>query len=70
VISLKVIKVGDPPPCIDQEVLCRGCFGWRGMLKAAREIPLWQSYPLACPVTGLTVIFIEEAKEDLGEKNG
>ncbi len=60
-MHLKVIHSGDAPPCIEQVLLCRGCFGWKSMLQAAREIPLWQKYPLRCECTGLTVRFEPES---------
>lgn len=53
--QLKTIQKGDPPPCLKKVVQCRGCNGWKPMLKAAREIPLWQKYPFGCSFTGLTV---------------
>ncbi len=54
-IQLKTIQKGDPPPCRKKVVQCRGCNGWKPMLKAAKEIPLWQKYPFGCSCTGLTV---------------
>jgi hypothetical protein len=59
-LRLKIIHRGDPPPCLKQIVHCRGCNGWKPMLKAAREIPLWQKYPFGCICTGLMVRYEEE----------
>jgi hypothetical protein len=59
-LHLKTIHRGDPPPCLKQIVHCRGCNGWKPMLKAAREIPLWQKYPFGCICTGLMVRYEED----------
>ena len=62
--QLKVVKRGDPPPCIEQTLLCRGCFGWKSMVQAAKDIPLWKKYPFACECTGLTVKYVAKDNEE------
>jgi hypothetical protein len=50
-----VIHKGKPPPCLRSRQQCRGCFGWRNMLKAAQSDNFWQRYPFRCQITGLTL---------------
>ncbi len=52
----RVIKKGDPPPCLHKGIQCRGCYGWENLIKAARSNPRWRSSRLHCCCTGLTVI--------------
>lgn len=59
-LHLQTLHKGDPPPCLKKVVQCRGCNGWKPMLKAAKEIPLWQKYPFGCSCTGLTVKYVGE----------
>ncbi|MGD8443961.1 MAG: molybdopterin-dependent oxidoreductase, partial [Desulfobacterales bacterium] len=54
-IHTKVILKGERPPCLKSQQQCRGCFGWRNMLKAAQTDNFWQSYPFRCSLTGLTL---------------
>ena len=54
-IQSTVLHKGKPPPCLKSRQQCRGCFGWRNMLKAAQTDSFWQSYPFRCTVTGLTL---------------
>ncbi len=51
----QVIHKGRPPLCLKSHQQCRGCFGWRNMLKAAQSNLTWQKYPLKCLLTGLTL---------------
>ncbi len=62
-LLLLTLQKGAPPPCLKKVVQCRGCNGWKPMLKAAKEISLWQKYPFRCSCTGLTVRYIEENEE-------
>ncbi len=63
--KLKIIKTGESPPCIENGILCRGCNGWRSMLKAAKEISLWQKFPFKCVCTGLTVSYVAVKKDTI-----
>jgi hypothetical protein len=54
-IHTKVIHKGERPPCLKSQQQCRGCFGWRDMLNAAKTDIFWQSYPFRCALTGLTL---------------
>jgi len=54
-IRTNVIHAGKRPPCLNSRQQCRGCFGWRNMLKAAQTDNFWQSYPFRCALTGLTL---------------
>jgi len=62
-LRLEILHRGDPPPCLRRVVQCRGCNGWKAMLKGAREIPLWRRYPFGCPWTGLTVRFVVDKSD-------
>ena len=59
-MQLKVIHQGEQPPCLTRVIQCRGCFGWKPMIKAAKEIPLWKKYPFRCACTGLTMRYVSE----------
>ncbi len=50
-----VVNKGRAPFCLKTFQQCRGCFGWRNMLKAAHEQDAWQNRPFKCPMTGLTL---------------
>ncbi|MGD8293287.1 MAG: hypothetical protein PVF37_16370 [Desulfobacterales bacterium] len=54
-IRTDIIHRGERPPCLHSHQQCRGCFGWRNMLKAAQTDAFWQSYPFRCALTGLTL---------------
>jgi hypothetical protein len=54
-IQTNVIHKGKRPPCLTSQQQCRGCFGWRNMLKAAQTDDFWQSYPFRCALTGLAL---------------
>jgi|JFJP01.1.fsa_nt_gi hypothetical protein len=54
-IRTRVIKKGPPPFCLKTFQQCRGCFGWRNMIRAAHEQAAWQNRPFKCPMTGLTL---------------
>jgi hypothetical protein len=54
-IRTKLITKGGPPHCLKTFQQCRGCFGWRNMIKAAQSQTAWQGRPLKCPMTGLTL---------------
>lgn len=54
-IRTRVIQKGSPPFCLKSRQQCRGCFGWRNMLKAAQSNRAWQGIPFKCPLTGLTL---------------
>jgi hypothetical protein len=56
-LTPRVIKKGDAPPCLRNGCQCRGCFGWQNMLNAAESRPTWRAYPLCCQMTGLTLKF-------------
>ncbi|MBC8439515.1 MAG: hypothetical protein H8D87_07515 [Deltaproteobacteria bacterium] len=51
----RVLQKGSRPFCLKTYQQCRGCFGWRNMLKAAQSDAAWQSLPFKCPLTGLTL---------------
>lgn len=55
IIRTKLISKGNPPHCLKTFQQCRGCFGWRNMIKAAQSQEAWQGCPLKCPMTGLTL---------------
>ncbi|RLB87431.1 MAG: hypothetical protein DRH26_15640 [Deltaproteobacteria bacterium] len=54
-IRTQVLQKGRPPFCLKSYQQCRGCFGWRNMLKAAQSDTSWQGLPLKCLLTGLTL---------------
>jgi len=54
-IHTQVIQKGDRPFCLKSFQQCRGCFGWRNMLKAAQSNTAWQGLPFKCLLTGLTL---------------
>lgn len=54
-IQTKVLRKGNPPPCLNSSQQCRGCFGWPNMIKAAQENAKWRKFPLRCGCTGLTL---------------
>ena len=54
-IGAKLIHKGGPPLCLRTHQQCRGCFGWRNMIGAARSDQAWRNRPLRCLVTGLTM---------------
>ena len=51
----KMLQRGDRPACLTTMKQCRGCFGWRNMLRAAQQNDMWQRYPFRCALTGLTL---------------
>jgi hypothetical protein len=57
-----VLHKGKSPPCLRSRQQCRGCFGWRNMLKAAQTDNFWQGYPFRCSLTGLTLEVVEKIK--------
>lgn len=56
-IRANVIHKGSSPPCLKSRQQCRGCFGWRSMLRAAKTDNFWQLFPFRCSITGLTLKF-------------
>ncbi len=56
----RVVRKGDPPPCLHMGIQCRGCYGWENFIKAARSDTRWRRSPLHCYCTGLTVILEQE----------
>ncbi|OGR10847.1 MAG: hypothetical protein A2097_07580 [Desulfobacula sp. GWF2_41_7] len=54
-IHAQVIRIGNPPFCLKSYRQCRGCFGWRNMIRAARSKAAWQDRPIKCLLTGLTL---------------
>ena len=55
----RVLRKGDPPPCLVKRFQCRGCYGWENIIRAARSDPRWRSIPLHCHCTGLTLLLEE-----------
>lgn len=51
----QVLHKGGAPFCLKSHSQCRGCFGWRNMLNAVRSNIVWQTYPIKCAATGLTL---------------
>ncbi len=54
-IRTQVLQKGGPPFCLKTYQQCRGCFGWRNMLKTAQSNTAWQGIPFKCVLTGLTL---------------
>ena len=54
-IYTQVLQKGRRPFCLISYQQCRGCFGWRNMLKAAQSDTAWQGLPFKCLLTGLTL---------------
>lgn len=54
-IRTQVLQKGRQPFCLKSYQQCRGCFGWRNMLKAAQSNIAWQGIPFKCLLTGLTL---------------
>lgn len=54
-IQTRVLQKGRPPFCLKTYQQCRGCFGWRNMLKAAQSESAWQGIAFKCSLTGLTL---------------
>lgn len=52
-IQTRVLQKGRPPFCLKTYQQCRGCYGWRNMLKAAQSEPSWQGIAFSCALTGL-----------------
>ena len=50
-----LIQKGKKPFCLKSGRQCRGCFGWRNMIKAAHTDKRWQAYPIKCPLSGLAL---------------
>jgi hypothetical protein len=55
----EILNIGSPPPCLQSDQQCRGCFGWTNMIKAARDNDIWRKYPLRCTCTGLVLKVVE-----------
>jgi hypothetical protein len=62
-IRSTVLHEGKRPPCLKSQQQCRGCFGWRNMLKAAQTDDFWQRYPFRCSLTDLTLKVERKIKE-------
>jgi hypothetical protein len=54
-IRMRVLQKGNRPFCLKSYHQCRGCFGWRNMLKASQSNAAWQGLPFKCTLTGLTL---------------
>lgn len=69
----QVIRNGNPPFCLKSYRQCRGCFGWRNMIRAARSKTAWQDRPIKCLLTGLTLkmgVFPEDTGLTAGGNTG
>ncbi|KMY67684.1 hypothetical protein AAU61_07255 [Desulfocarbo indianensis] len=54
--SFQTLRTGERPPCLRAGYrICRGCSGWRAMLRACRPGGAWQGSVIHCPCTGLTL---------------
>lgn len=53
--ALEIVRRGGTPPCLRVGGrLCRGCSGWRAMVRAVQPGGPWEGLLIHCPCTGLT----------------